>query len=202
MTIIEPCAGDNSLTNELVAEGARVITNDIDSGLLGHDYYHDATQREFWNMLRESHGRPDWVITNPPFLSAYPILRNALDIALRGVIFLLRISFLEPTKERAVFLSECPPSMYGVLPRWSYRNNGKSDSATTAWIGWFHNCPVSHCGIWIEPNKPAREKIILIGGEENVYVLGSDSDGDRGSGGSVSLPDDAGLRDRPDVVPE
>jgi hypothetical protein len=67
-----------------------------------------------------------------------------------GVVLLLRLSFLEPTDQRGDWLAENPPDMQIVLPRWSYKENGKTDSVTTAWM------------VWLRNNSVRFEKPILI----------------------------------------
>src|SRR5580765_558532 len=74
----EPCAGDGSLISRLVDRKPDLtyVTMDLDPGkramLTG-----DATQPAQWREWL-THGRPDWVITNPPFTDAFPILQLAV----------------------------------------------------------------------------------------------------------------------------
>lgn len=126
-TIVEPCAGTGNLVEPLRRRGYAVITNDVRGGF-------DATKRR----LPASH----WVITNPPFSKAYEILLNARRTANVGVAFLLRLSFLEPTHERARFLTLQPPSQLIVLPRMSFTNNKRTDSVTCAWMVWSKQPPL------------------------------------------------------------
>jgi hypothetical protein len=103
----------------------------------------DARQPEVWQLAAASAPSGiDWVITNPPFNGAYPILRQALDCAVVGVTFFLRISFMEPTKERGPFLAKCPPDWMLSLPRFSWDGDGNTDSNNCCWFGWYKNC---HC---------------------------------------------------------
>jgi hypothetical protein len=106
-----------------------VWTNDIDPNVQA-DQYKDATDPEFWTSLK-----PDWVVSNPPFLCCHPIIVGAFSAARRGVAMLLRLSYLEPCKDRAGFLSQHPPSLI-VLPRISFTEDGKCDSVTCAWMVW------------------------------------------------------------------
>lgn len=41
------------------------------------------------------HDRPDWIITNPPFLKAAEFVQRGLEVAMRGVAVLCRAAFLE-----------------------------------------------------------------------------------------------------------
>src|SRR5580765_2384571 len=108
-TIWEPCAGDGSLISQLLDRkpSLTVVTMDIDptkaAMLTG-----DATNPATWRQWLEKAGRPDWVITNPLFGDAFPILQLAIATARIGVAFLSRLSFIEPTKARGPWLKEHP----------------------------------------------------------------------------------------------
>jgi hypothetical protein len=108
-----------------------VITNDIDSSRIA-DFHSDAAISESWVAFPTV----DWVVTNPPFNAALPILKAAQAHARFGVVFLLRLSFVEPTKTREQFLANNPPQRQIILPRWSYKQNNSTDSVTTAWFVW------------------------------------------------------------------
>ena len=128
-SVLECCVGDGSLARML--PDCSVITNDIDE-VRSADFHLDAANPESWSAFPQV----DWVVTNPPFNAAMPILKAAHAHAKFGVIFLLRLSFMEPTKEREQFLSETPPNRQIILPRWSYKQNGSTDCVTTAWFVW------------------------------------------------------------------
>jgi len=140
--ILEPCAGDGAIARVLVEAGCDVLTNDIDSRHRPALNY-DATQGELWSdpFTRGV----DWVITNPPFNIAFPILEQAWLLARVGVAFLLRKTFLEPTdtyKRRGVvvpgrggWLSVHPPTRIIGLPRHRFRGKG-NDSVSCDWMIW------------------------------------------------------------------
>lgn len=75
------------------------------------------------------------IVTNPPFNEANRIV-PAFVRAGHRCAFLLRLSWLEPTGDRQDFLAENPPSGLIVLPRYSFTGDGKTDSATAAWMLW------------------------------------------------------------------
>jgi hypothetical protein len=120
--VFECCNGQGHISRYL----NNPITNDITTGF-------DATNHMYWNDINP---KPDWTVTNPPFSSAIKILYNAVHYSTLGVAFLLRLSFLEPTKDRVRFLSEKPPNKLIVLPRYSFSGDGKTDSVTCAWMIW------------------------------------------------------------------
>ena len=90
----------------------------------------------------------DMVITNPPFAVEGDPFASRLLARLLGsectpiVAMIARLSLLEPTADRATLLEQRPPDSLLVLPRWSFRGNGKSDTMTCAWFLW---------GIELEP---------------------------------------------------
>ena len=135
-TVLECCSGDCSLSDVLTDYKIRATLNDIDPARDAHLHL-DATKMESWKRF----GRHDWVITNPPFNSAFEILERAVQHVNVGVAMLLRISFLEPTLQRGFWLSKNPPQRVIILPRWSYKGNGKTDSVTTAWMVWAKHLP-------------------------------------------------------------
>lgn len=131
-TVIECCSGDGSLTSQF--KDCHVVTNDIDREREA-TFYLDATLPSSWATFGVQH---DWVCTNPPFNCAMDILKLAHSHANVGVALLLRLSFMEPTKERSDWLSLNPPQQQIILPRWKYDPNSKgTDSVTTAWFVWY-----------------------------------------------------------------
>lgn len=126
--IAEPCVG----TGDLVAGREDVVwTNDIDETREA-TYHLNASTPGAWLEFP----RAPWIVTNPPFNLAHQILTCALDFALDGVAMLLRLSFLEPTEQRAHMLNRRPPTRMLVLPRISFTGDGKTDNVTCAWLVW------------------------------------------------------------------
>lgn len=107
-SVLECCVGDGSLAKML--PDCSVVTNDIDPNRSA-DFHLDAAKPESWSQFPAV----DWVVTNPTFNAALPILRSAVLHAKFGVIFLLRISFMEPTLERQDFLRITPPRKANCL---------------------------------------------------------------------------------------
>lgn len=131
-SVLEPCSGDGAIT-EMFRSGARhVTTNDIDVEM-DADYHLDASDPASWVRWN---GRFDWIVSNPPFSKAHAIVPLAVDAAISGVAMLLRLSWLEPCKNRAGWLSDNPPRALFVLPRMSFTGDGKTDSVTCAWMVW------------------------------------------------------------------
>lgn len=131
--VLEPCSGEGHISSVLKTAGCDVVTNDIDPAFAA-DYHMDATQDDTWTAIGLDHDL-DWIITNPPFKKSFPILQQAMKLA-DNVAILVRLSFLEPTRDRQVFLSENPPTDLIVLPRYSFTNDGKTDMVTCCWLVW------------------------------------------------------------------
>lgn len=130
--LLEPCAGENDIARVLAKEPGvnTVTTNDLDPARMAH-HNKDARRRFIYEV-----GEFDWIVTNPPFSDAMEILDKSYIHAKRGVAFLLRLSFLEPTFDRGPWLQKNPPTSIIVLPRYSFTGNGKTDSVTCAWMVW------------------------------------------------------------------
>ena len=139
--VFEPCAGDGAIARHFPG---RCWTNDIDKRR-HTDYHFDAAEPYPLDSPW------DWIISNPPFKQALPIVQCTVATCV-PVAMLLRISFLEPTKAREVFLVQRPPTGVIYLPRYSFTGNGKSDMSTVAWMLW--NCPL-YPAIQVAPRFPA-----------------------------------------------
>lgn len=155
----ECCSGDGAIYN-ILNEGVdrTTLCNDIDSEMKAH--FHRDAKDTFPNSF-------DWIVSNPPFSEAFPIVKNAVEHAQIGVAMLLRLSFLEPTYERGEWLSKQPPSLVLVLPRISFTGDGKTDSVTCAWMVWYNTSywyndmgeKIDQLkGIYIVPKKPRAVK--------------------------------------------
>lgn len=137
--VLEPCAGAGQIVEVLQASpdvrGVLVNDIDLDFGRGGYDAADPSS--DLWKTVG---GSVDWVVTNPPFNQAMPILENAWDAALEGVALLLRLSFLEPTNGRGAWLEAHAGYLSDLIifgsPRPSFTGDGRTDSATVAWMVW------------------------------------------------------------------
>lgn len=129
--LLEPCVGMGGIVDCFPDENW--FTCDIDSEVQPNRVA-DMTHWSNWIAI-DYWTRHDCVITNPPFNCALGILKNAHRACTR-VAMLLRLSFLEPTRERGPWLAANPPDLVIVLPRISFTGDGKTDSVTCAWMIW------------------------------------------------------------------
>jgi len=131
--VYEPCSGQNHITDVLERAGAFVTTNDIDPNTPAA-YHRDATEEKTWSYNR-------WTVTNPPFNCAFEILKHAVKFSSQGVAILVRLSFLEPTLARGPWLKANPPTKLIILPRFSFTQDGNTDSVTVCWAIWENGKP-------------------------------------------------------------
>lgn len=129
-TVLEPCVGAGHIANVLRRREIDVMTNDLDPRFPA-DFHMDALSADFAHRFR-----PDWVISNPPFVIADRLVPRCLEMAEWGVAMLLRLSWLEPTRARSYLLEHNPPTSLVILPRISFTGDGQVDNVTTAWFVW------------------------------------------------------------------
>jgi hypothetical protein len=102
------------------------------------DYRLDATKSINWTKF----GKIDYTITNTPFDMALmmPMLINAMRHSNKGVAALVRVTWIEPCKDREDFLVSNADQMrywIPVNPRPKFRTDLEStDSTTVAWAFW------------------------------------------------------------------
>lgn len=115
----EPCKGSGNLSDlfPYINDVSCHWTNDLDPSVDDADFYLDAADAKSWEKFPDA----DWIITNPPFNVAFPILENAYNHARIGVAMFLRLTFQEPTEERAKWLFSHPRYLDLVYPRFKFR---------------------------------------------------------------------------------
>ena len=151
--VFEPCAGKNAICKVIRNEtGAKIITNDINSAAKA-DYCFDASEQMFYpkDLQRANF---DWVITNPPFNIAHKILPLMWKYSNIGMAMLLRLSYLEPCSNRALWLQENEKNLAHLLvfnPRPKFKKGNGTDSSTVAWFVWKKentNCKIHFINKW------------------------------------------------------
>jgi len=145
-TILDPCVGEGAISDRLIGDGHRVITNDLDPTRPAL-FHMDATSPNFWQHM-EKKGLTEWMVVNPPFEHIEVILTNAMA-GISNIVTLARLSFLEPTIfRRQFFMAFGQPEMVIVLPRYKFSEPSK-DTMTCCWLGWGPRVPKTF-KIWTE----------------------------------------------------
>ena len=86
--------------------------------------------------------RCNWIITNPPYQLANATAADFVRHALTGsasVAMLLRLTWLEPCRDRVDILTLNPPTDLLILPRVHYINAANSNPCTSVWVIWDRN---------------------------------------------------------------
>jgi len=156
----EPCCGGHAIINALGGDDISWTSNDIDTRWVA-DTHADATlPGEAWPASC------DWVVSNPAFSIALPVIQQSLWVARIGTAMLLRASFHEVlhTGLRRSWMRDNPPSGILWLPRFAFqrsRSTGKwaSDLVGCCWCVWLRDCRhqfIRYAPEWILENV-ARE---------------------------------------------
>lgn len=131
----EPCAAYGAIADAFKSRGYPTKTSDLIE-YHGLDYMGDATTDSPWLQCKNI----DWTVTNPPFHCFNQILEKAWQYSQKGVVMLLGINTIEPTKERRELLlnlSNHQRFLIPVNPRPRFRKDKKGTAGmTVAWFVW------------------------------------------------------------------
>ena len=143
--LFEPCAGHGAIAGEF----SRCITNDFyPDGEYTPDYALDATKGTVWELVK-----PELTITNPPYEpeAMLKILQNAWNHSTKGMVFLIRLGYLEPCANRAEWLEETSDHLrywIPINPRPKFRKDVKcTDNITVAWAVWLKSFSWKELGL-------------------------------------------------------
>jgi len=75
------------------------------------------------------------IISNPPFSLAMEFIRRSLESKTRFVVMLQRMNYIG-SERRHPFMSTCPPDLYVLPNRPSFKADGSTDSIEYAWFVW------------------------------------------------------------------
>ncbi len=154
--VLECASGNDAITSVLRDEyGCTVFTNDLNPVHPAQTCL-DATSDAYWAAAPAV----DFVITNPPFAVAFEMLTRAHRHARVGVMFLLRKTFLEPTRDRALWLEAHVPAGQILLPRHKFRADSEhGDSVSCDWMVWLHGKASRHrCDIYVDHTAKNRRR--------------------------------------------
>lgn len=135
-TIWECACGEGHLAKVFESHGKNVIATDL--------VYRGYGDEEPFDFLKDE---PVFfngdIVTNPPYRYALDFVKRAIDIAKNGrkVCMLLKITFLEGQKRKALFLQNPPKTVHVFSSRLICAMNGDFDSVSSsptayAWFVW------------------------------------------------------------------
>lgn len=156
-TVWEPACGEGYMARPLAEYFGSVHASDI------HQYGDHAVEDFLWPGWR-SGGKPDWIVTNPPFRVGAQFADQAIGLSCRGAAMLVRTAFLEGVARHAELFAKRPPSdilqFCERVPMVKGRVDPGARSATAyCWLVWRHDAalavPVFH---WIPPCRKQLER--------------------------------------------
>lgn len=133
-TVWEPACGEGHMAHGL-RDYFDVVASDIHP--FGYGAVHD-----FLSDDPLPFGRPDFIITNPPFGQAAEFVRRGLEVALGGVSVLCRTSFIETPGRFKMFWGEHPltvmaPFVERVSLQLGSWDPGLGAMTSYSWFNWF-----------------------------------------------------------------
>jgi len=138
-SIWEPACGTGSISKVFEAEGAKVIStdlNDLGYGKPGVDF-----------LTTEKLLAP-YIVTNPPFRLAEDFVWHAMQLKADKLCLLLKLTFLEGLGRRELFKMYPPRSIYVFSKRLQltrngveYRNRGMIAFAWFVWVRGYQDSP-------------------------------------------------------------
>jgi hypothetical protein len=152
----EPCANRGHMMVPLAEYFRSIFGSDI------HDYGVGLPQHDFLMPFTPCPTEPDWIITNPPFRLAEPIIQRARDIARTGVAMIVRTSFLEGVGRYNTLFSISPPTIGAQfserVPMVKGRLTATGSTATSyCWLVWIMGLSPRPM-VWIPPCRRMLER--------------------------------------------
>lgn len=135
-SVWECACGNGAISKVLKSKGFNVYSSDItDRG------YGENRSLDFLNDELTKGITADNIITNPPFKSAQKFVEKALKIALKKVVILQRLVFLESKERYQLFTTTPLKCIYVFSKRLSFSPYGiedkkKSGMLAFAWFVW------------------------------------------------------------------
>ena len=122
--VVEPCVGNGNILNkikELYPRASCVGVDIVDRGYEGSVIYKDFLDKD--TLV----GRPDLIITNPPYNCASEFVEKSIETLNLGgkCCMFLKIQFLEGQKRKELFDKYPPKYIYVFRNRMATWNNGQ-----------------------------------------------------------------------------
>lgn len=151
--IWEPCAGNGHMVHALQIGGYDVVSSELHD----YDFTPDCAGLDFTRADRVISAARS-IVANPPYKSALPFVRKAVELGIEKHAWLLRFQFIEGHTERYQFFQDHPPIRIHVFSRRvQISERGITEGVrggviVFAWWIWergYTGAPALH---WIEPD--------------------------------------------------
>jgi len=145
--VLEPCAGNGHLSEQIKRYGYNVISKDI----IQRDYPLDST----WDFLEQNEKWDGDIVLNPPYNKAKEFIEKSLDMIRDGdkVYAFLKLTFLESKSRRPLFDTKQLKTVYVSSSRLSCVKNGNFNNKE------FKTSAVCYC--WYEFVKGYEDNPII-----------------------------------------
>ena len=176
-SVLEPACGEGHMARPLAEYFATVDSSDL------FDYGYGRVEDFLFPTIA---GRPDWIITNPPFRLAAQFAKTAIERARHGCALIVRTAFLESGGRYRELFSASPPSDILQFAERVPMHKGRLDRhGTTAtaycWLVWRHGATGTQFH-WIAPCRKLLERDSDYASDaESIAGLGDPLQFDRGA---------------------
>ena len=163
-SVLEPACGRGHMARTLNESFEEVFATDI----FDYGYKKMATKLDFMTLTPPpggwaGPGRPDWIITNPPFRLAEKFALKGLENAADGVALLVRSAFLEGVGRFNHLFDKHPPAVIAQFAERVPMHRGRlleNGSTATAycWVVWDKQTHERTRFKWIPPCRRQLER--------------------------------------------
>lgn len=134
----EPHAGGGSFLRALEKRDVWLTAGDLEPDANVTFRGGQTPTRGDFLRWRPSGRHPDWIIGNPPYITAEAHIRHAVEVTGRHVVFVLRLAMLEGVHRAQHLWVETPLRQVIVLaPRPSFTSDGRTDTKTAYAAFWW-----------------------------------------------------------------
>ena len=151
--IWEPTANRGYMERTLIETGAQIVGSDIHDYGAGYPVYDFLDPGNLLDGASPCPGRPDWIVTNPPFKAAVEFAERAMQLATTGVALLCRLQWLESGDRYKRIYSVCPPPRVLIFCDRPAMVQGRYDpgGSTATCYAWF---------VWHAPFDGKRDTVL------------------------------------------
>lgn len=138
--MIEPSIGSGAWAKAFIGEmntrhiETKIVAYDLDPDAAGLKR-HGGTHADWLTAEVPAYARGGLVLGNPPYKGALDHIAKALEVS-SAVGFLLRLSILESSKRKQLWIDYPPRKVWTLTSRPSFTGDGKGDSVGYVFVLW------------------------------------------------------------------